>query len=216
MCEKVRECKKCGAVNGKVKKIGAVKLVHQRVKAVADSKVMETVKHDTDSEAKKCEDDLHALRVLELSRKISPADCELLGLDPDDARPENFIWQTLPASPACIRPSVGRDNESTEDDLTAKLRDIIQSNQALKSDLARGVPILVILESWEYLTLQVAMYYLWPDPRRSEIEPGSQTHPRVYSEAEGKKREIQREPLRKKGRLYRSNSHLSRPESPHR
>ena len=33
-----------------------------------------------------------------------------MGMDPDNGRPELFVWHALPVPPACIRPSVGQEN----------------------------------------------------------------------------------------------------------
>ena len=57
---------------------------------------------------------------------------------PKEARPEMFLWQFIPAPPVCIRPSVSQDAASTEDDLTAKLGDIVQSNINLRITLSQG------------------------------------------------------------------------------
>src|SRR5204863_7270004 len=82
----------------------------------------------------------------------------VLGLNPDEARPEMFIWQHIPAPPVCIRPSVGQEAASTEDDLTAKLGDIIQSNINLKNALSKGAPVQTVIECWDYMQLQIAVY----------------------------------------------------------
>lgn len=36
-------------------------------------------------------------------------DCELLGLDPEVGRPEEYIWQYIHVPPVCIRPSVAQE-----------------------------------------------------------------------------------------------------------
>src|SRR5204863_3207587 len=82
----------------------------------------------------------------------------VLGLNPDEARPEMFLWQFIPAPPVCIRPSVGQEAASTEDDLTAKLGDIIQSNINLKNALYKGAPVQTVIECWDYMQLQIAVY----------------------------------------------------------
>jgi len=54
-------------------------------------------------------DDLNPLKVLTLFRKVTSADCELLGLDPTSGRPEEFVWQYISVPPVCIRPSVSQE-----------------------------------------------------------------------------------------------------------
>ncbi|QKX64314.1 uncharacterized protein TRUGW13939_11488 [Talaromyces rugulosus] len=176
--KKSRSCYICGAVNGTVKKVGsnALKLVHDKFRyfnqSTAANKVMPPSKEmfdrsllearatnpDVDRYYKKAQDDLNPLRVLNLFKKISNADCELLGLDPNEVRPETFLWQFVPAPPNCIRPSVSQDGASNEDDLTAKLGDIVQSNITLRNNLRKGAPIHIIVECWEYMQLQIAIY----------------------------------------------------------
>ncbi|BDD57158.1 hypothetical protein MPDQ_003502 [Monascus purpureus] len=177
-CKKTRSCEVCGAVNGVVKKAGtsSLKIIHDKFRAfntsasvkkvpplskiVFDQSFDEARRSNTDVEKnfKKAQDDLNALRVLNLFKRISDTDCELLGLDPQEARPEMFLWQYIPAPPVTIRPSVGQDAASTEDDLTAKLGDIVQSNINLKNSLLKGAPVQTIMECWDYMQLQIAVY----------------------------------------------------------
>jgi DNA-directed RNA polymerase III subunit RPC1 len=107
---------------------------------------------------RKAMDDLNPLKVLNLFKAISPVDCELLGLDPAEGRPEMFLWQYVPAPPICIRPSVAQENASNEDDITSKLSEIILYAGHLRESLKKGVALPVIMEQWEFLQLQVGMY----------------------------------------------------------
>ncbi|KUL85806.1 hypothetical protein ZTR_07379 [Talaromyces verruculosus] len=177
-CKKTRDCPRCGAVNGVVKKAGtaALKIVHEKFrhfnqstsakkvppisKIVFDNSLAEAraSNPDVDRFYKKAQDDLHALRVMNLFKKITNSDCELLGLDPTEVRPETFLWQYIPAPPNCIRPSVSQDGASNEDDLTAKLGDIVQSNITLRNNLRKGAPVPTLMECWDYMTLQIAIY----------------------------------------------------------
>ena len=113
---------------------------------------------DLEKHLRKAMEDLNPLRVLNLFKMISPTDCELLGLDPAEGRPEMFIWQFLPAPPVCIRPSVAQDNASTEDDLTTKLAEIVWVSGMIRAALQKGSPIQTIMEQWEYLQTQIALY----------------------------------------------------------
>lgn len=168
----------CGSINGKVKKAGPhpLKVVHDRFstynssnaikkvppksKILFDKSFMNAKKShvDVDKHFKKAMDDMHPLRVLNLFKKISPVHCELLGMDPADSRPETLLWQYVPAPPCCIRPSVPQDFSSTEDDITNKLADIVQANNLLKAGLQRGQPVQMLMEQWDFLQIQIAMY----------------------------------------------------------
>lgn len=177
-CRKTRVCDGCGAINGVVKKAGssALRITHDKFRAfnsstsakkipppskiAFDNSFNEAKAHnpEIDKNFKRVQDDLNALRVLNLLKKVSNIDCELLGLNPKEARPEMFLWQYIPAPPVCIRPSVGQEGASTEDDLTAKLGDIVYSNNNLRSALTRGSSVQTIMECWDYMQLQIAVY----------------------------------------------------------
>lgn len=175
-CRKAKTCPYCGSINGQIRKIGVLKLAHDKFsffnKSTSAKKVPPESKVKFDSSfniakrenpelekhLRKALEDLNPLRVLNLFKMISPTDCELLGLEPTEGRPEMFIWQFLPAPPVCIRPSVAQDNASTEDDLTTKLADIVWVSGMIRSALQKGSPIQTIMEQWEYLQTQIAMY----------------------------------------------------------
>lgn len=175
-CRKCKTCPYCEATNGQIRKLGVIKLAHDKFvsfnKSTAAKKVAPESKliydasfkkaketnADLEKHVKKAMEDLNPLRVLNLFKLVSPTDCELLGMDATEGRPEMFIWQYVPAPPICIRPSVQQDSSSTEDDLTAKLAEIIHLSGIIRAALDRGQPIAAIMEQWEYLQLQIAMY----------------------------------------------------------
>jgi DNA-directed RNA polymerase III subunit RPC1 len=175
-CRKTKICPYCQAVNGQIRKTGVFKLTHDKFmaynkstaakkvlpagKAEFDKSFVEARKNNAelDKHIKKAMDDLNPLRVLNLFKMITPTDCELLGINPSEGRPEMFLWQYVPAPPVCIRPSVAQDGASTEDDLTSKLADIVHISSLIKSALTKGQPVQTIMEQWEYLQLQIAMY----------------------------------------------------------
>ncbi|KAI9818667.1 MAG: hypothetical protein M1826_001348 [Phylliscum demangeonii] len=175
-CRKARTCFRCGATNGVVKKAGIMKIVHDTYhkyntssaakkrpppsKILFDLSFSEARKGNNDLEkhVKKAMDDLNPLRVLNLFRQISSEDCELLGMNPAEGRPEMFIWQVVPVPPVAIRPSVSQDLASTEDDITTKLADIIYTSSLIRSGLQKGQPVQTIMEQWDYLQLSLAMY----------------------------------------------------------
>ncbi|KAJ9603853.1 DNA-directed RNA polymerase III subunit C1 (rpo31) [Cladophialophora chaetospira] len=175
-CKKTKTCFECGAINGLVRKVGtqSLKISHDKFKSynasTAKGKVppeekklfdnsFESAKltnSELDKHLKKAMDDLTPLRVYRLFRRVRRADRDLLGLF--QARPEEFLWTYIPAPPACIRPSVGQEASSTEDDITAKLGDIVAANDALRDTLEKGLPTAQIIEHWDYLSLNLAMY----------------------------------------------------------
>ena len=175
-CRKAKQCPYCDSVQGQIRKTGPLKLTHDKFqtynKSTAAKKVMPTsmmvfnksfdeakkLNSELDKHLKKASEDLNPLRVLNLFKMISPSDCELLGINPAEGRPEMFLWQFVPAPPICIRPSVAQDNASTEDDLTTKLSDIVYISSLIRSALQKGQPVQTIMEQWEYLQLQIAMY----------------------------------------------------------
>ncbi|KAL7623348.1 DNA-directed RNA polymerase III subunit C1 (rpo31) [Parahypoxylon ruwenzoriense] len=175
-CRKAKHCPYCGAVNGQIRKVGALKLVHDKFvaynkstsqkkqpppsKIEFDNSFKEARKHisDLDKHLRKAFEDLNPLRVLNLFKQISPTDCELLGLDPSEGRPEMFLWQYLPAPPVCIRPSVAQEGASNEDDLTTRLGDIVWACGLIRAALEKGTALQTIMEQWEFLQLQIAVY----------------------------------------------------------
>ncbi|KAI9813282.1 MAG: hypothetical protein M1827_004224 [Pycnora praestabilis] len=177
-CRKARTCMYCGAINGVVKKAGQhpLKIIHDKYRAFnvstatkktpPESKIAfdksfdEAKKGNTELEkhVRKALDDMNPLRVLNLFQQITATDCELLGMNPADGRPEMFIWQYVPAPPICIRPSVTQDSSSTEDDLTTKLSDIVHISSLIRGGLQKGQPVQTIMEQWDFLQLQIAMY----------------------------------------------------------
>lgn len=74
-------------------------------------------------------------------------------MDASVGRPENLLIKNLLVPPVPIRPSVAMDvgGGSTEDDLTVKLQEIIDVNNALKMALDKGANVKMIIENWDFL-----------------------------------------------------------------
>jgi DNA-directed RNA polymerase III subunit RPC1 len=108
----------------------------------------------------KAQEDLNPLKAHDILSRITVENCELLGLDASQAHPRNFIWTTIPVPPACIRPSVAMtmENGSNEDDLTVKLTEIVYTNMIIKDAMEKGSPVHMLMEDWDFLQLQCAMY----------------------------------------------------------
>lgn len=175
-CRKAKRCPYCDSVNGVIRKTGVFKLAHDRFatfnkstaakKAIPPGKLEfersfdEARKNNSELEKhmRKAMEDLNPLRVLNLFKMITPPDCELLGINPAEGRPEMFLWQYIPVPPVPIRPSVAQESASTEDDITAKLSDIVHISSLIRAALQRGQPVQHIMETWDYLQLVIAMY----------------------------------------------------------
>ena len=82
---------------------------------------------------------LMAEDVLQILRRISDRDAEILGFDPRFSRPEWMICTVLPVPPPAVRPSVRTDTgQRQEDDLTHKLLMIVKVNKNLQQKLERS------------------------------------------------------------------------------
>jgi DNA-directed RNA polymerase III subunit RPC1 len=109
-------------LNGTVKKVGPLKISHERYRAKKFKDDLETfrssfqfaVGHNPElaQHLSKAQDDLHPLRVLHLFMNVTDEDVELLGMDPRFGRPEHYIWTYFPVPPAGIRPSVVQDAQT--------------------------------------------------------------------------------------------------------
>lgn len=168
--KKQRHCLKCNAINGVVKKVGALRMIHDKFRWVG--KKMTSEKSDFEqsfNEVKKISpeiekfykramDDLNPLKVLQIFEKISPADCELLGMNSTQGRPEMYLWRYVPAPPVCIRPSVQQDGASNEDDLTTQLAEIVFTNAIIRAGLESGMAISQLMQHWDYLQYSIALY----------------------------------------------------------
>ncbi|EEB09711.1 DNA-directed RNA polymerase III complex large subunit Rpc1 [Schizosaccharomyces japonicus yFS275] len=168
-CKKVRVCPYCNKTQGVVKKAGPLKIIHERFRF--NRKMQEEggeFRQSFDQALKampdlrphlhKAHDDLNPLRVLNLFKQITPMDCELLGMDPEKGRPENLLWQYMPAPPVTIRPTVAQEGATTEDDITIKLTEIVWTSSLIRAALNKGTPINSLMEQWEFLQLSVALY----------------------------------------------------------
>ncbi|KAI7041256.1 beta and beta-prime subunits of DNA dependent RNA-polymerase [Hortaea werneckii] len=178
-CRKVKVCPHCSGFNGPVKKVPGhpIKMIHAKYAIYTSSNAknkkkpeemqqfeqsFETAKkssNEIDRHMRRAVDDLTPLRALNILKKIPDVEVELVGMDPHrGGRPEHMLWTHVPAPPVALRPSVAQEAASTEDDITNKLGDIIQINNYLRAALSTGQPIAKVMEMWEFLQVQVAMY----------------------------------------------------------
>ncbi|EGF76498.1 hypothetical protein BATDEDRAFT_14837 [Batrachochytrium dendrobatidis JAM81] len=168
LCKKTARCPHCNSLNGMVKKVGALKIVHEKFKKKAKTEEEDefrksfnhAIKLDPTLKAhiSKAQEDLNPLVIMNLFQAISNDDCELMGLNPELSRPEQYIWSALPVPPVCIRPSVGQENSSTEDDLTVLASEIVDINTKIRACMLDGTQTPLLMEYWDFLQLQCAMY----------------------------------------------------------
>lgn len=172
---KVVHCPHCGNTNGVVKKAGPLKIIHEkfRAKKTAEEQAQfyDTFEYmintggtgpgsgtDVKQHLGRAQDDLNPLKVLELFKRISDEDCELLGLRPEHGRPEEYLWQYITVPPVCIRPAVQQETATNEDDLTIKIAEIVFANALVRTSIARGAPVNQLVEQWDFLQMTCALY----------------------------------------------------------
>ncbi|CAF3626686.1 unnamed protein product [Rotaria sp. Silwood1] len=99
---------------------------------------------------------LSAARVLEIFQKISDTTCEVLGMNPQQTRPDWMILTVLPVPPMCVRPSISSFDDliHCHNDLTYNLAKIIKANNILREHEQRGAASHIIEED-----LQLLQYY---------------------------------------------------------
>ncbi|XP_042192561.1 DNA-directed RNA polymerase III subunit RPC1 isoform X1 [Callorhinchus milii] len=171
-CRKRTICLFCGTFNGPVKKCGLLKIIHEKYKT--NKKVMDPVvsdflqsfdiaiEHNKEVEALlgRAQENLSPLIVLNIFKRIPSEDVPLLLMNLDAGKPADLILTRLLVPPLCIRPSVVSDLKSgtNEDDLTMKLTEIIFLNDVIKKHRMSGAKTQMIMEDWDFLQLQCALY----------------------------------------------------------
>ncbi|PIA38792.1 hypothetical protein AQUCO_02700173v1 [Aquilegia coerulea] len=155
-------CCRCGYVNGTVKKASSMLgIIHDRSKIVEGDGTWKecsaAISHVKESMASfHVVHVLNPIRVLTLFKKMLDEDCELLYLSD---RPEKLIITDIPVPPMAVRPSVlVNGGQSNENDVTSKLKTIIQVNATVRQDLQCTGPKLLCLKDWDLLQTEVAQY----------------------------------------------------------
>ncbi|XP_026566777.1 DNA-directed RNA polymerase III subunit RPC1 [Pseudonaja textilis] len=171
-CRKKNTCPHCGAFNGTVKKCGLLKIIHEKYKTtkkIVDPLVSDfiqsfdtAIEHNKEIESLlgKAQENLNPLMVLNILKRIPAEDIPLLLMNPESGKPSDLILTRLLVPPLCIRPSVISDLKSgtNEDDLTMKLTEIIFLNDVIKKHRISGAKTQMIMEDWDFLQLQCALY----------------------------------------------------------
>ncbi|KAL9254181.1 DNA-directed RNA polymerase III subunit 1-like protein, partial [Drosera capensis] len=158
-------CLRCGYPNGKVKRVrpGLI-ILHDRPR---------TQGKDQEENRKDQSYILTPVKVLSLFKKMEDQDCELLYMH---GRPENLLITNVPVPPMALRPSVIVDGGmSNENDITERLKQIIQSNASLRAELEEGASTFKRLATWELLQTEVAKYI------NSDARVGESSYMKSYS-----------------------------------
>ncbi|GAV71386.1 RNA_pol_Rpb1_2 domain-containing protein/RNA_pol_Rpb1_3 domain-containing protein/RNA_pol_Rpb1_1 domain-containing protein/RNA_pol_Rpb1_5 domain-containing protein/RNA_pol_Rpb1_4 domain-containing protein, partial [Cephalotus follicularis] len=161
---KAVKCSRCGYINGMVKKAASMfGIFHDRSK-INDTTITEelrsAISHTKESKTAFNVASSHLLnpvRVLSLFKRIPDEDCEMLYLYD---RPEKLIITHITVPPTTIRPStiVEGGSQSNEDDITERLKQIIQANASLRQELLDAVTPFRCLAGWDMLQVEVAQY----------------------------------------------------------
>ena len=174
-CKKVGRCPHCGEINGTVKKCGMLKISHEKFRnQKKDSKVVQDeleAYEDISSINKEIEKMvkssnaalvkiLNPLEIMYLLERIPDEDIQYLLMNPAHSHPKDMILTRIPVPPACTRPSVVDETMTgtREDDLTMKLTEIVFLNDVIMKHRESGAKIQMILEDWDFLQLQCALY----------------------------------------------------------
>ncbi|KAL9655634.1 hypothetical protein ABK040_002297 [Willaertia magna] len=175
LCKKCAVCPHCGGLNGKVTKLNAIKIVHEKYKVSSTRKgkdEVDTAAKEFESElegavhlnnelkdfTKEAQDDINPIRCLKLFKNISDTDVEVFNMNPKIVRPECFILTHFLVPPLVIRPTVITDGGTNEDDLTVQMKKIIETNIILKESIEKGHFVENFMEKWDTLQLEAALY----------------------------------------------------------
>eukprot|EP00258_Populus_trichocarpa_P001242 XP_002300065.2 DNA-directed RNA polymerase III subunit 1 isoform X1 [Populus trichocarpa] len=159
---KAVKCLRCGYMNGMVKKAGSVVgIIHDRSKLIDGylEECKSAIGHTREARAPigLATYILNPVRVLSLFQRMVEEDCELLYLQ---GRPEKLIITTIAVPPISIRPSVFTEgSQSNENDITERLKQIIQFNAKLRLELLEGRRTgIKYLIGWDELQAVVTLY----------------------------------------------------------
>ncbi|MCE4601425.1 MAG: DNA-directed RNA polymerase subunit A' [Desulfurococcales archaeon] len=102
---------------------------------------------------------LTPIEIRDRLEKVRNEDAELLGLDPEAARPEWMVATVLPVPPLSVRPPITLETGlKSEDDLTHALVEIIRQNERLKHYLTTSAPETMVEDAWIALQHMIAAY----------------------------------------------------------
>lgn len=117
---------------------------------------------------------------LNILKNITDDDAELMGFDRNLCRPDWMIWTVMPVPPPSMRPAVQTEaGQTSDDDLTHKLNDIIKTNNQIRNILQEDDPDkLKYVNQW----WQLLQYHCWTyvDNDISRVPPAVNRSGRAY------------------------------------
>jgi len=181
-CKKMKRCLYCDAFNGQVKKLPLFKILHVNQPPVKGDQTKELqfedynllVENNRDIEElieKNKAELLDPIRVDNIFKSIITEDLQYLLIK--NFNPSDLILWRVSVPPPCIRPSVINDlSGSNEDDLTLNLKDLLFISNLIHQHTTAGqAGIPMIMEHWEYLQRQYALYINSETPLPLHMKP---------------------------------------------
>jgi DNA-directed RNA polymerase II subunit RPB1 len=102
---------------------------------------------------------LQSEMILRAFQRITDADCRMIGLNPEFARPEWMLCTVLAVPPLTVRPSVVMDdNQRMEDDLTHVLINILRANDKIREKIDKEDSADILDKYTALLQYHVATY----------------------------------------------------------
>ncbi|MDA1130475.1 MAG: DNA-directed RNA polymerase subunit A' [archaeon] len=132
---------------------------HLQGKIMLDKPTTFKERIDNAGTGKETERKLNPRDVREWLRGIPSEHLIFIGMDKLN-RPEWIVLKALPVPPITVRPSITLDSgDSSEDDLTHKLVDVLRINQRLRENRDTGAPQLIVEDLWELLQYHITTYF---------------------------------------------------------
>lgn len=131
--------------------------------------------------------ELTAQEAFDILKRISDADCELLGFKPKHCRPEWLVITVLPVPPPAVRPAVVMDASArAEDDLTTVLQDVIRENAEIRRLAETGAGDHIIQASCKRMQTRIAGYMDNTLPSMERLKHGGRAIKSISERLKGK------------------------------
>lgn len=103
--------------------------------------------------------DINPLMAYNLLKNIPKKEIQLLKMPYKDMHPIDMIVYYVLVPPVCLRPSVVvTETTRNEDDLTAKLIEVMQLNHLIKKSISEGLGFSQLNQTWRQLQFILAQY----------------------------------------------------------
>jgi len=160
-------CQSCGKLLLSEDKQKQYPILKERIKKAKDGKKcphcqapQERIRLEKPMTFKKGKKRIFPDTIREMLVTLPDEELRLVGIDPNELRPEWAILTVLLVPPVTVRPSITLESgERSEDDLTHKLGDIIRANQRLWENLNAGAPEVIIDDLWDLLQYHITTFY---------------------------------------------------------